>query len=298
MTSVAEARSRLESCIRVRHHRSVETYVQCIEDFCHAILAESRPSSEPVLRDLGYPNHEWRNVRCIQCGIHVADSKQNSCPGPSSEPPATAGGEGQQTDLTAVRCDESQEAVAPGKNGEDPGTPRVGVSDPTAGDCDSRGDSRERPATQELRRIYEGAFDGFRALYEAGERAERERNKVEDSLRIQDDIRGLIAERVMYAFHIYPNYRVDSGGPYGCLMEILRAVRPDIAEAFSDDGDANRVYARFFDSESGEAIPPAPPPPAPAEKCPECLLSGHHKLQCSRQPGPARVVLPATAGCK
>jgi len=53
------------------------------------------------------------------------------------------------------------------------------------------------------------------------------------------------AERLVFALHIYPNYRVDSRGPAGCIMRALEAIAPDVAAELLAR-DANEVYDRYW----------------------------------------------------
>jgi len=58
-----------------------------------------------------------------------------------------------------------------------------------------------------------------------------------------------IVEKLVFCFHIYPNYRVDSRGPSGLLMDIIENLRPDVAEVIREV-DADEAYSKFF-SEDG-----------------------------------------------
>jgi len=53
------------------------------------------------------------------------------------------------------------------------------------------------------------------------------------------------AERLVFALHIYPNYRVDSRGPAGCIMRALEAIAPAVAAELREHG-ADEVYARHW----------------------------------------------------
>jgi len=58
-----------------------------------------------------------------------------------------------------------------------------------------------------------------------------------------------IVEKLVFCFHIYPNYRVNSRGPSGLLMDIIENLRPDVAEVIREV-DADEAYSKFF-SEDG-----------------------------------------------
>ncbi len=51
------------------------------------------------------------------------------------------------------------------------------------------------------------------------------------------------AERLVFALHIYPGYRVDSRGPTGCIMDALDAIAPEVA-AEVREGSACAVHDR------------------------------------------------------
>lgn len=57
-----------------------------------------------------------------------------------------------------------------------------------------------------------------------------------------------IVEKLVFCFHIYPNYRVDSRGPAGLLMDIIEDLRPDIAQVIRDES-ADEAYSKFFSEE-------------------------------------------------
>jgi hypothetical protein len=54
-----------------------------------------------------------------------------------------------------------------------------------------------------------------------------------------------IVEKLVFAFHVYPNYRVDSRGPAGLLMDIIKDLRPDVAEVIVEES-ADEAYSKFF----------------------------------------------------
>lgn len=61
--------------------------------------------------------------------------------------------------------------------------------------------------------------------------------------------KDLIAERVLFAWHIYSGYSVSSRGPSGCLMDILKEVRPDLAKKISAGDDVSELYDKEFGDE-------------------------------------------------
>lgn len=55
-------------------------------------------------------------------------------------------------------------------------------------------------------------------------------------------------ERLLFALRIYPNYRVDSRGPIGCLMTAIGELRPDIRHWIqARPGDGNTVWTEAYD---------------------------------------------------
>jgi hypothetical protein len=44
-----------------------------------------------------------------------------------------------------------------------------------------------------------------------------------------------------------PNYRVDSRGPYGCLLDALRKLSPEVAQEVVDQGAHETFQKRFAD---------------------------------------------------
>lgn len=57
------------------------------------------------------------------------------------------------------------------------------------------------------------------------------------------------AEKVVKAIYLYGNYRVDSRGPYGMLVDALKDLHPQAAEAVMDGTDLREVIDRFFPEE-------------------------------------------------
>jgi hypothetical protein len=60
--------------------------------------------------------------------------------------------------------------------------------------------------------------------------------------RIDEEIDKAV-ENLVLAMHIYPNYRLDSRGPTGCIADAIEAIAPEIiAEVRATDW--NEVYGR------------------------------------------------------
>lgn len=57
-----------------------------------------------------------------------------------------------------------------------------------------------------------------------------------------------IAERLVFALHIYAGHRIDSRGPSGCIMDVLDEVAPRVAKEIRDGGDLHDLYARRWGS--------------------------------------------------
>jgi hypothetical protein len=47
------------------------------------------------------------------------------------------------------------------------------------------------------------------------------------------------AQKLLFALAIYPNYRVDSRGPRGCLLDALDVLDPKAAAKLRDGQDAH-----------------------------------------------------------
>jgi hypothetical protein len=50
---------------------------------------------------------------------------------------------------------------------------------------------------------------------------------------------------LLFALRIYPNYRLDSRGPYGCVMDAVRRLMPEAATLLREAG-ADVAHARLF----------------------------------------------------
>lgn len=61
------------------------------------------------------------------------------------------------------------------------------------------------------------------------------------------------AERLVFALHIYPHYRLDARGPSGCIMRALEEIAPGVAAELANF-PADEVYDRRW-SEEGAAVP-------------------------------------------
>lgn len=54
------------------------------------------------------------------------------------------------------------------------------------------------------------------------------------------------AERLVFAMHIYSNYRMDSRGPSGCLMSALKVLHSKAFSMLSEGHDPGDVYEKFW----------------------------------------------------
>jgi hypothetical protein len=50
---------------------------------------------------------------------------------------------------------------------------------------------------------------------------------------------------LLFALRIYPNYRLDSRGPYGCVMDAVQRLMPEAATLLRDVG-VDVAHARLF----------------------------------------------------
>jgi hypothetical protein len=60
-----------------------------------------------------------------------------------------------------------------------------------------------------------------------------------------------IVEKLLKCFYLYDGYPVGSRGPAGQLMDVIRDLRPDVAEVIVEE-DAHEAYQKFFGSEDDE----------------------------------------------
>ena len=51
-----------------------------------------------------------------------------------------------------------------------------------------------------------------------------------------------LAELLVRMLWLYPNYRVDSRGPAGCIVDALEIVAPDIAAQLKDGVSVRDIY--------------------------------------------------------
>jgi len=56
------------------------------------------------------------------------------------------------------------------------------------------------------------------------------------------------------ALHLYTGHNLDGRGPLGCVMNAIKALRPDVYEAFAELG-FDGTYAKFFGEEDEPATP-------------------------------------------
>ncbi len=60
------------------------------------------------------------------------------------------------------------------------------------------------------------------------------------------DARNRAAERLVFALRIYPNYRVDSRGPLGCIYDALEVLAPDVVERLRNGEDVGDVHESMW----------------------------------------------------
>lgn len=58
------------------------------------------------------------------------------------------------------------------------------------------------------------------------------------------------AEALVRAMYLYPNYRVDSRGPRGCIEDALAIIAFDVLAEARDCGDWGEVYTRRWGGET------------------------------------------------
>ena len=61
----------------------------------------------------------------------------------------------------------------------------------------------------------------------------------------------LIVEKLVQCFWLYGHYPVDSRGPSGLLMDVVKALRPDVAHVIRDEGVA-QAWRTYFAEEDDE----------------------------------------------
>ncbi len=66
---------------------------------------------------------------------------------------------------------------------------------------------------------------------------------------------SLAAQKILHAMWLYPNYRLDSRGNLGFMMDAIELLRPDIALAIRQDNlDWHEALKRFFPEDDEEYL--------------------------------------------
>lgn len=55
-----------------------------------------------------------------------------------------------------------------------------------------------------------------------------------------------IVEKLLTMLQLYPHYRVDSRGPAGFIIDIIKDLRPDIAAEMGKGVEAGELIEKFF----------------------------------------------------
>lgn len=89
---------------------------------------------------------------------------------------------------------------------------------------------------------------------------------------------NVVAERLVFALHIYGGYNINSRGPGGCLFDAIKAVAPSIAQDLSELG-ADATYAKHWDEDGAKREDATPSADTPIGETIDALVTKLHELR-------------------
>ena len=65
---------------------------------------------------------------------------------------------------------------------------------------------------------------------------------------------GAAVEKLVTALHLYNGYKIDSRGPYGCLLDAIEELDPEAAKMLKEGRLDELWQARYADADEPEGV--------------------------------------------